>query len=548
MQADRAALRRPPAPLPPVAAGPAAELADDRLIDAIRALAGNLSLAEVRNRIGTAARQLVDARDAALVARTGSPGPGQVAVSGEAGLLDVPVLVHGQLHGILRLRARAAAFSRADASLLAVFAAAAGSALAGARLLDEARRRDRGRAVLLQVANALMRGDEPETALLVITGHVAEILGADTAAVAVPGWPRAGPGGQSAVPGRQGGVPGGQGGVPGWQGVVLRVASAAGQGADELAGMELPAAGSIFGDVQRDGRTALIEDGGQDQRMYPPAARAMNAGPVVIAALPSPAGAGGIVMAGYRAGRQPPGAAALAELDSFAAQAGAVLGHSRQQREQRQLAISESRARIASGLHDSVIRQLSATGLALQGAAQLAGSRALGDRIQRAVDDLDDVIHRIRVTIFGLEAQSASRPSLAAAVLAVTEQLTAAYALSCHLDLDGLAGQGSSAEVTAHFLAVLRDTLADAGSRASATCVDVSLSVRAGQVVLRVTGDGAGNAIPTERRDLLKTAEFRACALGGGLSIGSAAAGGTSVESWIPLPAPNGVPLPTLMA
>jgi signal transduction histidine kinase len=483
----------------------------DRLIDAVRALRADLSLPDVQRLIAAAARTLVDAGEAAFVpAWSASRAVGDGGVAGTATRIDVPVVAHDRMHGVLRLRARTAAtFGPADQALLAVFAAAAGSAIAVTGLLHEARRCERSGNVLLEVANALLAGDEPDTVLPLIAAHAAGIVAADTAAIALPGWPATG----------------------------LRIVTAVGHGADELTGMQLPRAGTIVGDVLRDGATALIEAGCLDERMFLPAATAMTAGPVLVVPLRSGPEIAGVLLASRRAGKPRPAAAACAELDSFAAQAGGVLEHSRQQRQRRQLAISENQARIAGGLHDSVISQLSATCLTLQGAAQLTGSRELADRIQRVVGDLDDAIHRIRLTIFGLGVRPTAAGGLPADVLAMTERLAETYAFACHVDLDGLAGHGLSPEAAGHLLAVLRDALTNVGRHARATRVDVSLRTRASEVVLRLAADGTGQPWPDEQRDVLKEAEHRAHSLGGGLSVGSGPepAGGTSIEWWVPL-------------
>jgi signal transduction histidine kinase len=63
--------------------------------------------------------------------------------------------------------------------------------------------------------------------------------------------------------------------------------------------------------------------------------------------------------------------------------------------------------RIARDLHDTVIQQLFAIGLAMQWIQRMA-SGVLRERIEAAVTDLDAVIGGICTTIFALPARSAS--------------------------------------------------------------------------------------------------------------------------------------------
>ena len=62
------------------------------------------------------------------------------------------------------------------------------------------------------------------------------------------------------------------------------------------------------------------------------------------------------------------------------------------------------RDRIARDLHDLAIQRLFATGLTLQSASRLIEHPEAGERVGRAVDDLDETIKIIRSTIFALRA------------------------------------------------------------------------------------------------------------------------------------------------
>ena len=67
-----------------------------------------------------------------------------------------------------------------------------------------------------------------------------------------------------------------------------------------------------------------------------------------------------------------------------------------------QLQATAERERIGRDLHDTVIQRLFALGMSLQSIERLAAG-PVAERIDHAVDGLDEVIRDIRETIFRLE-------------------------------------------------------------------------------------------------------------------------------------------------
>lgn len=85
---------------------------------------------------------------------------------------------------------------------------------------------------------------------------------------------------------------------------------------------------------------------------------------------------------------------------------------------ERQVVVLEDRQRIARDLHDLVIQRLFASGLGLSGIAAAVGDPALAQRLNATIDDLDETIRQLRVSIFELNQPSAST-SLRATLLDV---------------------------------------------------------------------------------------------------------------------------------
>src|ERR687892_5280 len=96
----------------------------------------------------------------------------------------------------------------------------------------------------------------------------------------------------------------------------------------------------------------------------------------------------------------------------LAAAAGVAIENARLHTRLRELVLLEDRERIARDLHDTVIQRLFATGLSLQGAVRLAQRPEVVERIQGAVEDLDETVKHIRTVIFGLESGRTMGPGV----------------------------------------------------------------------------------------------------------------------------------------
>ncbi len=68
----------------------------------------------------------------------------------------------------------------------------------------------------------------------------------------------------------------------------------------------------------------------------------------------------------------------------------------------RDMAVAQERERIAGELLGNVIQRVFTAGLTLEGAAGLTAKPEVRQRIEEAVDDLDNVIRAIRDTVFNL--------------------------------------------------------------------------------------------------------------------------------------------------
>ncbi|GAA2121693.1 sensor histidine kinase [Nocardioides bigeumensis] len=526
------------------------------LLDAVVAMAADLSLDGVLSRIVTIAGTLVDARYAALgVLSSGDARrlrtfvhhgmPDEVVVKigdlpeghGLLGLiidrpeplrlheiaahpasygfppnhppmssfLGVPVRIRDQVFGNLYLTEKEGGgdFTEADEAIVVALAAAAGVAIENARLYEESERRQRWLVATAEITAELLDPGEEEDALQLIADRAREVAGADVA------WIVAGPSVDD---------------------LVLRVVSGAEVHIEQL--RELPIAGSLSRWVSEEARATVVPDLVADDRALKPDAPTgwPRLGPGIL--VPLTGDTRGVLGLGWVPANAESVHDVVLELPSaFAEQVGLALQLARARRGQQRLAVFEDRDRIGRDLHDLVIQRLFATGLQLQGLARLVEQPQVAERLEQAVDDLDDTIKDIRRTIFSLGALETS-DDVQSEVSRIVDRSGTAMKLRPSLRFEGPVRSLTHTDVTADLLAVLSEALTNANRHSQATAVDVVVSVD-DDVVLIVTDDGVGMQ-PGATESGVANMRQRARRHGGDLVVRSVPGEGTSVEWRVP--------------
>jgi signal transduction histidine kinase len=225
---------------------------------------------------------------------------------------------------------------------------------------------------------------------------------------------------------------------------------------------------------------------------------------------------------------------------TFGDQAASALriGDLREARER--LRVLEDRERIARDLHDSVIQDLFAVGMALDAVQPLITSAEASERVTATIDQLDSTIKVIRSSIFELEAADMGvRTSdlVRHAVDNRAEQLGFTPRLEVDGDPDDI-----PIGVLDHVLAVLSESLSNVVRHSGARAAEVRLAISpTGSVTLAVTDDGGGfdpQRVPRGRG--LDNMHRRSALLGGTLQIARPAGGqGTRVMLSAPAPTPG---------
>ncbi|MCO6010472.1 GAF domain-containing protein [Actinoallomurus purpureus] len=415
--------------------------------------------------------------------------------------LGVPVRVRDAVFGNLYLTEKAGGgeFDEDDESVVAALATAAGVAIENARLYQEARRRERWLQASAEVSTTLLSGTESCDVIELVAERAREICDADLAAVAL--------------------VDGGE----------LVVETVAGEHAEELHGLRIPIGESPAGRVFRDGEPLALTDAGPvASRLGMPEVVAI--GPALIVPLGLGSGARGVLFVVNAPGRPVFGEPVRRLLEPFAAQAAVGLELAGRRRDAERLVVLEDRDRIAKDLHDTVIQRLFATAMTLMSAIKITEKRDVAVRVQRAVDDLDDTIRRIRSTIFAL--QGTMEPTLRARVHGIIDSAAETLGFAPAVRLDGLLDILVDEPTGDHVIAVLQEALSNAARHSGARHVSVSL-VLGDELVLRVEDDGVGIHEDGRRSGLRNMAE-RARDLGGTFEVRARAGGGTVLDWRVP--------------
>ena len=510
------------------------------LLRANRLIIGDLALPVVLRRIAEAARDLVQARYAALgvlgpdggleqfihvgvddetVARIGhlpegkgllgalidDPRPIRLANLADdprsvgfpeghpamSCFLGVPIRIRDEVYGNLYLTEREGGpFTAEDEELVAALAATAASAIDNARLYAEAGRRQRWLEASTEITRQLL-SSEGEPPLSVIARRLHEMADADVVAVVLP----------TADPQR------------------LMVEVATGEQAAQLTALSYPVEDTIAGVAINTGRPVLVGDVTQQQSYLVHLAQVTPVGPMMALPLLGTQGSRGAVLVARVPGRHRFNEADLDIATTFAQHAAVALELADARADQQRVMLLEDRDRIARDLHDHVIQRLFAAGLGVQSVAGSAGSDSGASRLNTIVDDLDETIRQIRTTIFELRGPLTPQPStVRSQVVDVIDEVVPMLGFSPALRFTGPVDTIVPDEVAGDLIAVVREALSNIARHAHASAAAVEVTATPAQLTVDITDNGVGIG-ESKRRSGLANLARRAERYGGSLTL-----------------------------
>ena len=421
--------------------------------------------------------------------------------------LGVPIKVRDVVYGNLYLTDPVAggAFTEEDQTTIAALGATAGIAIENARLYEDSRRRQHWAEATAAVSSALLdpvSGTEP---VGLIADTVLRLTRADVVSVVVP----------ASRPG------------------LFRVELARGVGAASIEGLVYAAERSVAAIALQTGRGVRIASLEEEWPGYSMHLRkVLDVGAVLGLPLHGSARSHGALVVARRRGRPAFDVSDLELSESFAVQAALAMELVEARADQQRLVVLEDRERIARDLHDHVIQRLFASGLTLEG---MAGSLppAAASRLVSVVDDLDVTIRQIRNLIFRLQPPAAGR-TLRSAVLEVIGDASSVLGFEPVLTFEGPVDTLADDALVDDVVAVAREALSNVVRHARASQVVLRVSAVVAVLTVVVVDDGVGMTDGIRRSGLDNLAN-RATAYGGGCEVGPGSGGGTELRWWVPL-------------
>lgn len=411
--------------------------------------------------------------------------------------LGVPVRVRGEVFGNLYLTEKDGGqdFTPEDEDLAVALAAAAGVAIQNARLFEDSKRRQKWLEAGMELSSRLIMTPHPETEenLDLVAETALRVSDSALAVIAVP----AGDG-------------------------ALRCRACLGvQGLQ--AGQEI-----VVSDVV----SRVIETGeslvARDPRLIFEDQVAEKLGSVLVCAIGHSNTENAILLLARPVGSATYNQAEVESSSLFGSRIGLALDLARVHALREQNLLFTDRERIARDLHDLVIQRLFASGLSIQSLRRYTPDPVAHERIAAVTSELDDTIRKLRDTIYSLRTGEIEREPLTGRILRVVEETFRSYPVAPKVAFAGPVDDAVRENIAGHLLSVLSEALSNAARHSGADDIRVTVSVTQKQVELVITDNGCGFGEPVKVSGLANM-RHRAELLGGTCVIRSAPGDGTGI-------------------
>lgn len=422
--------------------------------------------------------------------------------------LGVPVRVRDVVFGNLYLTEKDGGgdFTPEDEDLAVALAAAAGVAIENARLYEDARRRASWLEACMDITGRMLGGEQGEqaenSALDLIAARALRESASHLALILVPTS----------------------------QGGAYVVAGTAGEPGADFAGMSLTMAAPEVLGVGRNGTAVCLDDSKELLGI------AENGGPakLLIIDLSAQGAHHGLLILARN-----PGTGNFSKTDVemgavFGSHVALALALERIHRLREQVVVFSDRDRIARDLHDLVIQRLFAAGLSVQSLRRFTTSESALNRIDSVTEELDTSIRDLRNTIYSLQASTHEREPLSGRILQSIQAGAKSLPYAPHLTLAGPVDSLNDEAMIKHLLAVLTESLSNAARHSGAQSINISVAVQEGRLTLEVLDDGCGFKDPAPGNGLTNMAR-RAAEMNGTYNVASAPGKGTSLTWSVPL-------------
>jgi signal transduction histidine kinase len=423
--------------------------------------------------------------------------------------LGAPVQAMGTVFGNIYLTEKRSApvFSKEDEESLIILATQAGVAIANATMYARTHQRERWLDALRAITADILAGSNSDSLLAAIAEHARDLAGADAATIVTT----------SSVPDE------------------LVVAAAVGAHADKVRGQSVPAGKSISGEVMDSGRPLVTESAATHRDAYQPIIRLGRVGPAIFVPLRVRGRATGTLMVANVTGGRRFNQDTIRLVQTFADQASVAIEYARAQIDLRRLELMEERERIAKELHDGIIQSLFAVGMNLQSTALMSVSPETAARVERAVDELDRVIRDLRNYIFGLRPGILADRQLNQALEAIGEEVSSTLQIPIAVEVEGEISAALSSR-SHEIVQLTREALSNISRHSRANHGVVRLARQGANAILTVEDDGIGfDPGGTSSGSGMRNMRERVTAIGGELRVTSSDGKGTKLLFTFPV-------------
>jgi signal transduction histidine kinase len=287
---------------------------------------------------------------------------------------------------------------------------------------------------------------------------------------------------------------------------------------------------SVAAPVLLTGEPLLVEDYAQ-RGGAAPGVRAQIGSVIIVPLLAAHGGIEGALAVGRLIDRPLLTGDDLAQLQAFIGRTGTARELADAREELRSARLVEDRARIRDDLHDHIIQELFAAGMALQTAAEKVPDPDHRQLILAQVDALDGTTNRIRRLINDMPVSQVNSPALPLTkrLIAIVDSMTPALSCLPTVHFTGPVESSVDTDLAGDLEAVLREALSNVARHAHASSVEVLVDVTADRLVLHVIDNGRGVGEP-ERTSGLEHMRRRAARHGGELVLRNGSTHGTHLR------------------
>ena len=211
---------------------------------------------------------------------------------------------------------------------------------------------------------------------------------------------------------------------------------------------------------------------------------------------------------------------------ALAAVAGSAVSASRLHERLTRVALVEDRERIARDLHDAVIQDLFGVGLGLQALSMSTADEAAAEKLEDAVDRIDQAIGSLRTFIFDLRSLANAKTEPARAFRRMAERMAVPHGIDVDVQVDPM--DGIPANMLDDALLIVREAVSNAVRHGSPESIDIRVIRSDSWLDVIVTDDGVGFDRSRAKRGMgLDNMQGRAERNGGELQIDTSPGSGT---------------------